>query len=53
MVVGAGEAGRAIIKEIMDSKFLSMKICCVIDDDRNKAGRYINGIPIVETALPS
>lgn len=47
MVVGAGEAGRAIIKEIMDSKFLSMKICCVIDDDRNKAGRYINGIPIV------
>lgn len=47
MVVGAREAGKVIIKEIMDSQLLAMKICCVIDDDRNKAGRYINGVPIV------
>ena len=47
MVIGAGEAGKAIIKEIMDSKYLSMKICCVVDDDRNKEGRYLDGIPIV------
>ena len=26
---------------------LTMKVCCVIDDDQNKLGRYINGIPIV------
>ena len=47
MVIGAGEAGKAIIKEIMDSKYLAMKICCVIDDDRNKEGRYLEGVPIV------
>ena len=47
MVIGAGEAGKVIIKEIIDSQLLTMKICCVIDDDRNKVGRYINGVPIV------
>ena len=36
-----------IIKEILDSSFLTMKVCCVIDDDYNKTGRYISGIPIV------
>ena len=47
MIIGAGDAGRAIIKEILDSRHLTMKVCCVIDDDCNKKGRYINGIPIV------
>lgn len=47
MVIGAGEAGKAIIKEIVDSKYLAMKICCVVDDDRNKEGRYLEGVPIV------
>lgn len=47
MIIGAGDAGRAIIKEILDSRHLTMKVCCVIDDDCNKEGRYINGIPIV------
>lgn len=47
MIIGAGDAGRVIIKEILDSRYLTMKVCCVIDDDQNKEGRYINGIPIV------
>lgn len=47
MIIGAGEAGKTIIKEIVDSKFLTMRVCCVVDDDSNKAGRYINGVPIV------
>ncbi len=47
MVIGAGEAGKVIIKEIVDSKLLTMRVCCVVDDDRNKAGRYIDGVPIV------
>lgn len=47
MIIGAGEAGKTIIKEIVDSKFLTMRVCCVVDDDLNKAGRYINGVPIV------
>lgn len=47
MIIGAGDAGHVIIKEILDSSFLTMKVCCVIDDDYNKTGRYISGIPIV------
>lgn len=47
IIIGAGDAGRVIIKEILDSRFLTMKVCCVIDDDCNKTGRYISGIPIV------
>ena len=47
MIIGAGDAGRAFIKEILDSRHLTMKVCCVIDDDCNKEGRYINGIPII------
>lgn len=47
MIIGAGEAGRIIIKEIMSSKYLSMKVCCLIDDDANKKGCYINGVRIV------
>ena len=47
MIIGAGDAGRVIIKEILDSSFLTMKVCCVIDDDYNKTGRYISGIPSV------
>lgn len=49
MIIGAGEAGRTIIKEMIDSKHLKTKVCCIIDDDRNKIGRYINGVPIVGT----
>lgn len=47
MIIGAGEAGRIIIKEIISNRYLAMKVCCVIDDDANKSGRYINGVPIV------
>lgn len=47
MIIGAGEAGRIIIKEIISNRYLAMKVCCAIDDDANKSGRYINGVPIV------
>lgn len=47
MVIGAGEAGRALIVELMSSEHLSNKVCCIIDDNENKKGRYIDGVPIV------
>lgn len=54
MVVGAGEAGRALIHEIQNSRYLNQKVCCVIDDSRRKIGRYILGIRIVgdRTTIP-
>ena len=47
MLIGAGEAGRMLIQEIQNSRYLDQKICCVIDDNRRKIGRYIMGIRIV------
>ena len=47
MVVGAGEAANAIIKEIVNSNFSTMVIKCIIDDDKGKHGRYIQGIKVV------
>lgn len=47
MVIGAGEAGNMIIKEIMTSEHLNLKVSCVIDDDAEKIGRYIHGVKVV------
>ncbi|MBD5521026.1 MAG: polysaccharide biosynthesis protein [Lachnospiraceae bacterium] len=46
MVIGAGEAANAIIKEIVNSNFSTMVIKCIIDDDKGKWGRYIQGIKV-------
>ena len=43
MVIGAGDAGAAIIKEIRLSKFVNQKVVCVIDDDPAKIHHYIEG----------
>ena len=47
MVIGAGEAGNVIIKEIVNSNYSTMVIRCIIDDDRSKWGHYIQGIRVV------
>ncbi len=47
MVVGGGAAGNSIIKEIQTSSYLSMNVCCVIDDNVNCHGKYLRGVPIV------
>ena len=47
MVIGAGDAGLAIIKEIQTSYHLNWKVACVIDDSKLKEGNKILGVPIV------
>ncbi|MDE7359700.1 MAG: polysaccharide biosynthesis protein, partial [Lachnospiraceae bacterium] len=46
MVIGAGEAANLIIKEIVNSNFSTMVIKCIIDDDKGKWGKYIQGIKV-------
>lgn len=48
MVIGAGQAGQMIIREYRVSQHLNAEVCCVIDDNNKKHGRYINGVPIVD-----
>lgn len=47
MLIGAGSAGQMILDDFQKSKNLKENICCIIDDDKKKQGRYIGGIPIV------
>lgn len=47
MVIGAGEAGNIIIKEILNSHYSTMNLKCIIDDSQEKWGRYIQGIKVV------
>ena len=47
LIVGAGDAGNALIKEIRNSRHLNMHIVGVIDDAQSKIGGYIHGIKIL------
>lgn len=47
MIIGAGQAGQILIKEFLSSSHLKSKVCCIIDDNPNKKGRVLEGIPIV------
>lgn len=47
MIIGAGSAGQMIIKELLLSSKAKSKPVCIIDDNSNKWGRYIDGIPVV------
>ncbi len=47
MVIGAGDAGNILIREIKDSRYVKKRVVCIIDDDVKKIGNYIQGIKIV------
>lgn len=47
MIIGAGEAASAIIKEYQNSKYLNQMIACIIDDDPAKINKYVHGIKVV------
>lgn len=47
MLIGAGAAGQIIIRDLNRASEVKPKVCCIIDDNPNKMGRYIEGIPIV------
>lgn len=47
MLIGAGAAGQIIIRDLNRASEVRAKVCCIIDDNPNKLGRYIEGIPIV------
>ena len=49
MIIGAGEAANVIIREITVSQYVDGTVVCIIDDNRSKVGRYIQGVKIVGT----
>lgn len=47
MIIGAGNAGQMILRDVQRAKEVDAVVCCIIDDDSNKWNRFINGVPIV------
>ena len=47
MLIGAGSAGQLILRDLHNTKDINEIVCCIIDDNRNKWGRFIDGVPIV------
>lgn len=49
MVIGAGQGGTLLIKELKNSDKSMAEPVCIVDDDVNKTGRSINGVPVKGT----
>lgn len=47
MIVGAGAAGQLILRDLHNAKESNDCVCCIIDDNKNKWGRFIDGVPVV------
>lgn len=46
MIVGGGQAGTLLIKELKNSDKSLAEPVCVVDDDSAKYGKYISGVPV-------
>lgn len=47
MLIGAGSAGQMILRDLHGANEVNERVCCIIDDNRNKWGRFIDGVPVV------
>ena len=48
MLIGIGNAGQMILRDVNHTDRDSVsRICCIIDDDPSKWGRSVDGVPIV------
>ena len=47
MIIGAGSAGQIVVRELLNSNKSAARPVCFIDDDRDKWGYQIEGIPVV------
>ena len=47
MLIGAGDAGQMILRDLSQMDRPEDKVVCIIDDDPNKWGRFLEGVPVV------
>ena len=47
MLIGAGAAGQMLLRDLIRAKETNVRVRCIIDDNPNKWGRFIEGVPIV------
>lgn len=46
MLIGAGAAGQVLARELASSQRVEGRLCCIIDDNPQKAGKYMDGVRI-------
>ena len=47
MLIGGGDAGQMLLRDIRMSSYLQGRVACIIDDNPAKWGRYLEGVPII------
>ncbi len=47
LILGAGNAGEKILRDVLKSRGLSYHVVGLLDDDRDKIGHKIHGIPVL------
>ena len=47
ILIGAGAAGQMILRDLHEAKESDERVCCIIDDNPDKWGRFMDGVPIV------
>ncbi|MCR6513722.1 polysaccharide biosynthesis protein [Clostridium sp. LY3-2] len=47
LVIGAGACGHMVINEMYKNKQINMRPVAIIDDDKNKLGKFLQGVEIV------
>lgn len=47
IIIGAGDAGEKVVREIYDNPKMKYRIVGFVDDDKNKVGKQIHGIKVL------
>src|SRR5262249_52185642 len=49
LIIGAGDTGEALLREVRQSPRLNYHVVAFVDDDPSKRGAYINGVPVLDS----
>ena len=47
LIIGAGNSGEKILREILENPQLKYTVACFLDDDPGKRGRALHGVPVL------
>ena len=48
LIIGAGDTGEGLLREIRQSARLNYQVVAFVDDNPSKRGAYINGVPVLD-----